>query len=137
MRIVTQFSILNYARSSHCLFVLPVRAQELMKLFDPVCGHKEHQFTGLAFTTGNGEEFRLGGGGCTRRASLWVAAGSEGNSSSILCCLCQLQTPEQYGGSAVEGRVTPSYDQLRPVSHSYLRSITACFLTPSWSQHEA
>lgn len=87
IRIATQFSILNYAHSSRCLIVLLVHAQEHMKLFDPICGHKEHQFTGLAATIGNGEEFRLGGGGCTRRASLWAAAGVR-ETAAASCAVC-------------------------------------------------
>lgn len=105
-----------------------------MKLFVPICGHKEHQFTGLTSTIGNGEEFRgwwgmhqesISVGGCWSKGS---------SSSSIWGCVCQLQTPEQNGELCFGGEGNPSSDQLSPVSHPSLRSIATCFwLFPSVS----
>lgn len=109
-----------------------------MKLFVPICGHKEHQFTGLTSTIGNGEEFRgwwgmhqesISVGGCWSKGS---------SSSSIWGCVCQLQTPEQNGELCFGGEGNPSSDQLSPVSHPSLRSIATCFwLFPSVSTSQA
>lgn len=112
IRIATQFSILNYARSSRCLIVLFVHAQEHMKLFDPICGHKEHQFTGLAATIGNGEEFRLGDGGCTRRASPWAAAGARETAAASCAACASCRHLSSVGGLLW----SPSSNQLSPIS---------------------
>lgn len=87
MRIVTRFSVLNPAPSSRCLIVLLLCAQEFMELFVPICGHKQHHFTGLTSTIGNAEELRRGGGGCTRGALLWVAAGAREAAAAASCAV--------------------------------------------------
>lgn len=125
-RIVTRFSILNRARSNRCLIVLLLHAKELTKLFVPIRGHKEYRFTGLTSTTGNGEEFRLGGGTQHLHGQLLEQGKQQ---QLVLCCVCQLQHLSRMGSSAVEGRKTPSSHQLSPVSHSYLRNV---YLVSSW-----